>query len=264
MTYISALPAAPSRSDPANFNTRAEAFVGALATFRDQVNALAAEMNVDGYGGAAVEYTGSIDDLSLATGFYIVNTAATGTKPSGVTFGVMMVIRRGSDGSGVVEQMFYWGGNIYNREAIGGVWTSWRMQYGRSNVLATVSQSSGVPTGGLIQRGSNANGNFVRFADGTQICTHSITLTYATTTILTKQWIYPAAFSHTPFRSINLSNQSADYTNVFLSDCGQWFSFPTGLSDTTFNLYQQRGALGTWDVTSQTTNVMACAIGRWF
>lgn len=42
--------------------------------------------------------------------------------------------------------------------------------YSRDSVLATVSQSGGVPTGGLIETGSNANGSYVRFADGTQIC----------------------------------------------------------------------------------------------
>ena len=39
-----------------------------------------------------------------------------------------------------------------------------------ANILGTVSQSGGVPTDAIIQRGSNANGEFVRFADGTQIC----------------------------------------------------------------------------------------------
>ena len=42
--------------------------------------------------------------------------------------------------------------------------------YNNQNILGTVSQTSGVPTGAVIQRGSNANGEFVRFADGTQIC----------------------------------------------------------------------------------------------
>ncbi|TKT42567.1 hypothetical protein [Rhizobium sp. LC145] len=41
-------------------------------------------------------------------------------------------------------------------------------------ILGTVSQASGVPTGSIIERGSNANGEYVRFADGTQICTKSI------------------------------------------------------------------------------------------
>lgn len=42
--------------------------------------------------------------------------------------------------------------------------------YSRDSILGSVSQSSGVPTGAVIDRGSNANGEFVRFADGTQIC----------------------------------------------------------------------------------------------
>lgn len=39
--------------------------------------------------------------------------------------------------------------------------------YRRGNILGTVSQSGGIPTGAIIQRGSNANGSFVMFADGT-------------------------------------------------------------------------------------------------
>lgn len=39
----------------------------------------------------------------------------------------------------------------------------------RGNIINVVSQSSGVPTGGLIERGSNGNGEYVRYADGTQM-----------------------------------------------------------------------------------------------
>ena len=42
----------------------------------------------------------------------------------------------------------------------------------RPDIVGTVSESGGVPTGAIIQRGSNANGEFVRYADGTQICTY--------------------------------------------------------------------------------------------
>lgn len=41
--------------------------------------------------------------------------------------------------------------------------------YDRSNVLGTVSQASGVPTGAIVERGSNANGEYVKYADGTLI-----------------------------------------------------------------------------------------------
>lgn len=37
-------------------------------------------------------------------------------------------------------------------------------------VLGTVSQSGGVPTGAIIERGSNANGVYWRFAGGLQVC----------------------------------------------------------------------------------------------
>src|SRR5690606_26687025 len=39
-----------------------------------------------------------------------------------------------------------------------------------ADILGTVSQSSGVPTGALIESGSNSNGSYVRFANGLQFC----------------------------------------------------------------------------------------------
>lgn len=67
-------------------------------------------------------------------------------------------------------------------------------RYGKNNVLGTVSQSAGVPTGAVIERGSNANGEYVRFADGTQICTIGSTFTQAAEVV----WSYPASFVGTP------------------------------------------------------------------
>lgn len=47
--------------------------------------------------------------------------------------------------------------------------------YKKSNILGPVSISSGVPTGAIIERGANANGEFSRFADGTLIAVLSYT-----------------------------------------------------------------------------------------
>ena len=44
----------------------------------------------------------------------------------------------------------------------------------RPEIVGTVSQSGGVPTGAIIQRGSNANGEFVKFADGALFCRVSL------------------------------------------------------------------------------------------
>jgi hypothetical protein len=39
-----------------------------------------------------------------------------------------------------------------------------------NSAVGTVSESSGTPTGDIIERGSNANGEFVKYADRTLIC----------------------------------------------------------------------------------------------
>ena len=61
-------------------------------------------------------------------------------------------------------------------------------------ILGTVSQSAGVPTGRVIERGSNANGEYVRFADGTQRCTHSLVASAGAATT----WTFPIAFAVAP------------------------------------------------------------------
>jgi hypothetical protein len=81
--------------------------------------------------------------------------------------------------------------------------------YSRDNILATVSQSAGVPTGGIIERGvgsPSSRGEYVRYADGTQICviysagtqdvsnaSGNIFRSNTTTT-----WTFPAVFSVAP------------------------------------------------------------------
>jgi hypothetical protein len=52
--------------------------------------------------------------------------------------------------------------------------------YQKDNVLGAVSQSGGVPTGAIIERGSNANGEFVKYADGTLICLCNYSSIYTT------------------------------------------------------------------------------------
>ena len=41
--------------------------------------------------------------------------------------------------------------------------------YGRDSILGTVSETAGVPTGAIIESGSNSDGYWSQFADGTQI-----------------------------------------------------------------------------------------------
>ncbi len=64
--------------------------------------------------------------------------------------------------------------------------------YGPGNLIGTVAQSGGTPTGAVIESGSNANGSYTRFADGTQICWRSNFLTAASAAAT---WTFPALFA---------------------------------------------------------------------
>lgn len=115
------------------------------------------------------------------------------------------------------------------------------------------------------ERGSNANGRYAWFADGTQICTGLVTLAYSGVAgILSVIWTYPATFSTAP--AVNFIPRTAgspDYTNVNISDMGARVVFP-GTLTAVLNQYSAPGATGTWDGTSQITNVAVTATGQWY
>jgi len=54
--------------------------------------------------------------------------------------------------------------------ASGDITSNGETVYHRGNVVGTVSQSGGTPTGAVVERDENANGEYVKFADGTLIC----------------------------------------------------------------------------------------------
>jgi hypothetical protein len=127
--------------------------------------------------------------------------------------------------------------------------------YGRSNILGTVSQSAGVPTGAIIQRGANANGDFTRFADGTQFCR----LAYSATSDVTtpdgqlfrgpvEAWSFPISFA---VDAPALSGQ--------LPVVGAWVSQRGNHSFTICNFVWQAAQASTAD-----GSAVLSAYGRWY
>ncbi|MBL9057272.1 MAG: DUF2793 domain-containing protein [Rhodobacteraceae bacterium] len=127
--------------------------------------------------------------------------------------------------------------------------------YRRGNVLGAVAQAAGVPTGAVIERGNNANGSYVRFADGTQICWQAATVTTSISTAFlggfrspSTTWTFPAEFSAVPVVTgsfVNLTSLPALIGTVSATSAS-W----------------QASA-----VTSQTSaarDVVLLSIGRWF
>lgn len=100
--------------------------------------------------------------------------------------------------------------------------------YRKGNILGTVSQVAGAPTGAVIERGSNANGDYAKFADGTLICTKT---NFATAASASALWVYPSPYigtaapvvsvivtSGAPPRYATISSRSPTQTNVHSFD----------------------------------------------
>lgn len=120
--------------------------------------------------------------------------------------------------------------------------------YGRSNILGTVSQSAGTPTGAIIERGSNANGQYVRYADGTQIC-----FGYN----LPGSGTFPSAFLGNPSTVCSAEIAPGDVANGVAVT-----SFVTSITPTGFTLILRYVVAG--DVGPSGYQVSWTAIGRWF
>ena len=139
-----------------------------------------------GEGGQPTE----IDDVNsadTATGFYMYkSTSVNAASLPGTLSGGKGVLRVERGTSSRLTQTAWRNsgdGGVWWRVKNGTIWDSWHNIFDHANIVGTVSQTSGTPTGAVIERGSNANGEYIRFADGTQMCTNSnaaITTTPAT------------------------------------------------------------------------------------
>lgn len=141
-----------------------------------------------------------------------------------------------------------------------GVWRciSWpNGVYRRGNILGTVSQSSGIPTGAVIESGSNANGRYIKWADGTMICTgsaaSSLTTSTASGSIFQSPSVasltFPAAFSGTPIVTSD---------SVFTGGAARAWCFLDAATSTGCTI------IAAGPTSSAVAQPKYIAIGRWF
>ena len=204
---IAALPTAPDIADPVNFASDASVFVAALAPLRTQINSFGTYLN------SGIEFTSPFASIDI-------NGGTVDGTPIGLTTPVSGTFTTLTSNNGLV--------------------------YAKENILGTVSQTAGVPTGSVIQRGSNATGEFFRLADGTQICVFLQVPSAASDTT----WTFPAAFSSTTTLGC-VGNGRTGTDATFVS-----FRVPTATSV----------AYNHWTTAAARSNAAASliAIGRWF
>lgn len=144
--------------------------------------------------------------------------------------------------------------------ALSGFQIDGRMAFHRGNVVASVGQSAGVPTGGLIESGANANGRYVRYADGTQMCWKDTALSQPVpaNSYVETNWIYPASFAGSfthPVATTRSFNDPAGRQNAarYLRGTGGGSGVSSGFI----------GAFNT-HTSAIETRIDAFIIGRWF
>ena len=127
------------------------------------------------FGLGATVFPSTMVDLDAAnnpTGFWRTTGATVGTHPAGVSnFGVLRHERYDNAN----QAQWYVPVNadqVWTRRYKTDTWGDWRLVYDQASIVGTVSETGGAPTGAVIERGANANGEYTRWADGTQICTN--------------------------------------------------------------------------------------------
>ncbi|EDM47747.1 hypothetical protein [Marinobacter algicola] len=145
--------------------------------------------------------------------------------------------------------------------------------YKSDNILGTASQSGGIPTGAIIERGSNANGEYTKFADGTLECSAILQIDYDTANRMRVDWTYPAAFADIPRWTANLVGYGANgtvnfsFTNrTFVNTIGELtVSCPSGTaSGNSLSLTVYRPSGSADFASGDKANVSVIVKGRWF
>ena len=221
-----------------------------------------------GLGATAVTLVTDYDAL-IVTGFYRNNAVATGTPIASSLYWSVLHIAHASDGTASQLALRSAGVTINDmrlRRKSGGAWQPWAKVFHSENLLGTVSQTAGAPTGAVIERGANANGEYVKFADGTLICTTSgITLVYSTADLINYTWTFPApcVVGSFPVVSAALSPLPADYTGLARRDlCA--FAQSTGTSGAVVTFTRPSGATRAFIAGDAAANVRLVVTGRWF
>ena len=215
---------------------------------------------VESFTGDGSKHCGEVD----RTGFFLAATDALDTPLAGGVFHVMHLEGAGEGAAQVALGTFPASavGAVFTRARAAGSWSAWTRGYGRANLLGPVSQTGGVPTGAVIERGGNAHGEYVRFADGTQICTRTLTLSTVAPSNLSAAWTYPAPFSALHVVTAAPDMNTVNSTAPGLTSVGQCAPSNETTTGATIALYRITSLT---DFAGGDSAVVRClAIGRWF
>ena len=109
-----------------------------------------------------------VNTTDAESGLYrvVVGTLNRSSLPGDGGIGYMIINRL--SGSPLINQIWTENstGRVFSRTYLSGGWQNWIIGYDRNNIIGTVSQSGGVPTGAVIEEDSNSFWSWVKLASG--------------------------------------------------------------------------------------------------
>lgn len=138
----------------------------------------------------------SLDATSSPEGTWRFNPTTIGTFPPGISgsWGLATIKRYSATTIHQTIARNNADGGSWWRTFDGWSWQPWRRVFDSGNVIGAVSQSGGATSGGLIEKGNNANGFYRRFACGFMECWHSAPASSGGSAT----WTFPSTFFETP------------------------------------------------------------------
>ena len=159
-------------------------------------------------------------------GNYWVDSTST-NKPVGTSAGIVEVYSSLSGTEVATRQRFTTSlftstiRTFFRGKNSSGTWQPWQEIYHTGNILGTVSATGTypnlVPTGAIMESGSNSNGEYVKYANGTMIC--FVVIPAGTTSSGSGRYdkLYPATFAfNDPFRcAVGSEDQGSSFTRFY-------------------------------------------------
>jgi hypothetical protein len=168
--------------------------LGGAAVQADQLDAAPGKLMKNGAFGLGGVGRSIVDCNGITvSGFYVFDSATVNCPPFTQNGTIVHIARTNDIHTQIaVSRATSSGGRCAVRvNSDGSSWSPWREIYQQESILGPVSQSGGVPTGAIIDVGSNANGEYMMFAGGWQICTCQAFTTSAAGSLT---WTFPASF----------------------------------------------------------------------
>ncbi|WP_225923575.1 pyocin knob domain-containing protein [Pseudomonas marvdashtae] len=169
-----------------------------------------------GIGGAGIPSVAAVSIESIRTNslYYVAINTGQGTLP---------VNQNGYLNSKTVTATYaiqdYWPvaqGDQYTRVLNNGTWTSWSKNFKQSSIVGNVTQSGGVPTGAVIERGNTVNGEYTKLADGTLMCWYlQPGLAFTAGSDGTFNWTFPYPLISTANASCQVTMRAPASTNTY-------------------------------------------------